>query len=232
MPDASVASLARYPVKSLRGERVDELALEGRGAVGDRAWAVYTADGGIGSGKNSRRFRHVDGLLDWSARVEGAQVVLRSPAGREAQAGSAEADALLSEALGQPLSVRREADVSHFDDSPLHAVTTSSHRALESWLGGPVDLRRFRANLVLDVDGSAFVDARWIGRTIRVGDAAVLSIPAAMPRCVMVNAASGELARDGRILKTLGEHTGTEFGVMVEVLRPGVVRQGDPVHPL
>ncbi|HEV2887924.1 MAG TPA: MOSC N-terminal beta barrel domain-containing protein [Jatrophihabitans sp.] len=59
----TVALLARYPVKSMRGEQLASAEVERRGLVGDREWAVYTPDGGIGSGKSSRRFRRVDGLL-------------------------------------------------------------------------------------------------------------------------------------------------------------------------
>ena len=33
---ATVAGLWRYPVKSMRGERLDEMALTRRGAIGDR----------------------------------------------------------------------------------------------------------------------------------------------------------------------------------------------------
>jgi uncharacterized protein YcbX len=51
----TVAQLARYPVKSMAGERLGEATVEHRGLVGDRGWAVYTADGGIGSGKRTRR---------------------------------------------------------------------------------------------------------------------------------------------------------------------------------
>lgn len=41
-----------------------------RGLEGHRTWAVHTADGGIGSGKTTRRFRRVDGLPALAARLE------------------------------------------------------------------------------------------------------------------------------------------------------------------
>jgi len=46
----TVALLARYPVKSMRGETLEHVEVEPRGLSGDRGWAVYTDDGGIGSG--------------------------------------------------------------------------------------------------------------------------------------------------------------------------------------
>ena len=42
-----VALLARYPVKSLCGEVLDEVEVGPRGLAGDRGWAVYSEDGGI-----------------------------------------------------------------------------------------------------------------------------------------------------------------------------------------
>ena len=37
---ATVAELWRYPVKSMRGERLDEMVLTERGPVGDRLYAM------------------------------------------------------------------------------------------------------------------------------------------------------------------------------------------------
>ncbi len=57
MPDplGSVAEVWRYPVKSLRGERLDGAACSARGIDQDRRGAVLGADGRIGSGKTTRR---------------------------------------------------------------------------------------------------------------------------------------------------------------------------------
>ena len=54
-----VASLHRYPVKSLLGEDLDELTLDERGVVGDRLWSVRTRADKIGSGKSTSRFEAV-----------------------------------------------------------------------------------------------------------------------------------------------------------------------------
>jgi uncharacterized protein YcbX len=49
------------------GEGLDRADITPRGVAGDRQWAVRTPDGGIGSGKTTRRFRRVDGLLGFRA---------------------------------------------------------------------------------------------------------------------------------------------------------------------
>ena len=61
----AVTRLWRYPVKSMRGEQIGQALVDRRGLVGDRRFAVWDAEGRFGSCKNSRRFRRMDGLLDF-----------------------------------------------------------------------------------------------------------------------------------------------------------------------
>ncbi|WP_223836253.1 MOSC N-terminal beta barrel domain-containing protein [Streptomyces venezuelae] len=63
-----IERLWRYPVKSTGGERLQRVEVDERGLAGDRLFAVRDADGRFGSGKNTRRFRRMDGLLHLSSR--------------------------------------------------------------------------------------------------------------------------------------------------------------------
>jgi hypothetical protein len=227
----AVSLLARYPVKSMRGEQLARAEVEPRGLAGDREWAVYTPDGGIGSGKSSRRFRRIDGLLGFRASLDGADgtaPLIESPAGERFRADEPMADELLSTALGQPLRLGREAGVRHHDDSGLHLVTTAAIRQVAELLGDAVDVARFRPNFVLDVPGMGFVEDGWIGRELRLGNEVVIRLGTGMPRCVMVDLPQGPLGRDGRILKLLGRERQLLLGLKAEVVRGGTVRQGDP----
>lgn len=222
--------LRRYPVKSVGGESLRHAGATPRGLVGDRIWAVYTDDGFIGSGKSSYRFRHVEGLLGVRARLAGERPVLELPDGTTATAGDPDTDRRLSELLGRPLSLRPETTASHHDASPLHLVTTASLRLLEQRLGEPVDVRRLRPNLVLDVPGDGFVEDAWQGRELRVGADVVLAVGAGMQRCAMVNAAQIGLAHDARLLKLIAKEHDLDLGLQVTVVRPGPIAVGDPVH--
>jgi uncharacterized protein YcbX len=119
-----VAALTRYPVKSLVGEPLTAAQIEQRGVVGDRTWAVYTEDGGIGSGKTTRRFRRVDGLLGLSATTDGDAPVVRTPDGRSAVAGTPDADALVSATLDRPLRLAAETAVPHHDSARTSSWTS------------------------------------------------------------------------------------------------------------
>jgi uncharacterized protein YcbX len=231
VPAGTVAMLARYPVKSMLGERLERAEIEPRGVVGDRTWAVYTPDGGIGSGKSSRRFRRVDGLLGCQAGLDapaGAVPVIETPAGHRFRADAPQADELLSAALRQPLRLGREADVRHHDASGLHLVTTAGLRRLAELLGDAVDVARFRPNVVLDVPGADFVEDGWTGRELRLGSEVVIRLGVGMPRCVMVDLPQGSLGQDGRILKLLAQEHELLLGLKAEVVRGGTVRLGDP----
>ena len=110
----TVAALYRYPVKSTAGETLDVAEVDGRGLAHDRAWALYTEDGRLGSGKTSRRFRKMDGLLGWRSAMsewpEDDRPWLRAPDGARHRAGDAATDAALATAFGQPVALRAEID--------------------------------------------------------------------------------------------------------------------------
>ena len=216
-----VAQLARFPVKSLRGEVLDEVEVGHRGLAGDRGWAVYTDDG-IGSGKSTRRFRRVDGLLDLRATLDGTCPVVEFP-GATLAADDPAASHLLSATVGRSVTLRPEGEVPHHDESPVHVITTGALRDLAAVLGAPVDPARFRANLLLDTAES---DADWEGRELRLGGDVVLRIGPGMPRCVMVDLPQRGLERDGRILRALAAGDLT-FGRQAHVVSGGTLRRAD-----
>lgn len=225
----AVAAVYRYPVKSLRGEELEHAEVEARGLVGDRLWAVRDPDGKLGSGKSSRRFRQMDGLLDLRARYDGDTPVVAFPDGREHSGPGEAVERALSAHVGRPVRLAREGDVAHHDDGPVHLVTTASLRHLARALGEDVDVRRFRPNLLVDTPGlEGLVEDGWVGRELTVGEVR-LRVVAPMPRCVMTTQAQGDLPADPRVLRTVTDLNDTDFGVLAEVLRPGRVQVGDPV---
>jgi uncharacterized protein YcbX len=225
-----LAAVHRYPVKSLSGETLDEVLLDARGLVGDRLWSVRDPDGKLGSGKSSRRFRAMPGLLDLVARYDGDVPVIELPDGRVVRGDDAAVHEALSAYVGRPVTLGREDDVSHFDDGPVHLVTTASLATLARHHGRHVDVRRFRPNLVVDTgDAVGFVEQGWLGRQVAVGEA-VLEVVAPMPRCVMVTQPQRDLPPDDGLLRRVTDVAGMDFGVLAEVVTPGRVAVGDAVR--
>lgn len=228
-----VRSLHRYPVKSLSGETLPRAAVDLRGVAGDRAWAVRDPDGKLGSGKSSRRFRKMDGLLALVAVYEDDVPVIELEDGTTYRGDDPAVHEALSAYVGRPVTLARESDVSHFDDGPVHLLTSASLRRLEAARGAPVEASHFRPNLVLDSDsGDGFVEEAWVGRRLAVGQDLVLAIRATMPRCVMVTLPQRGLAGDAELLRTTTDANRGDLGVVADVVTPGVVEVGDEARLL
>jgi uncharacterized protein YcbX len=127
--------------------------------------------------------------------------------------------------------LERKDGISHFDEGPIHLLTSASLAQLETARGMPVDARRLRPNLVVETgQGIGFVEHEWIGRRVAVGSDVVLWIRSKMPRCVMVNLAQTDLAADRDLLTTATTATGAAVGVVADVLSCGGVAMGDQLR--
>jgi uncharacterized protein YcbX len=234
-----VLELWRYPVKSLQGERLTEAEAGPHGFRGDRRWALFDADTGLGL-----TARRVPDLLFATGRLRadgGAEIVL--PGG-----GVTGDDAVLSRWLGRPVEPRPATAVDGapvyespdddeertgrwhrwegasvaFHDIPDFRVSLVSTGTLGAW-----DRRRFRANVLLDGAGEDALP----GTRVRLGSA-VLAVGGGIPRCVMVTRPQpGGLGRDTDVLKTIHRERGGEFAVGAAVVSAGTIRPGDAVEP-
>jgi uncharacterized protein YcbX len=227
----AVVALWRYPVKSMQGEACPALALDPRGVVGDRRFAVRDAQGKLGSGKDTRRFRNIQGLAAFQASYRNEIAQIQFPSGEILAADDPRLDGALSGALGQPVQLAREAEIKHQDAGALHLVTLDALATLRGHT--PEDLadpRRFRPNLVLSTLAEWPAPA-WLGKHLRIGDVE-LKVTALTERCAMVGFAQPDLPSAPQLLRHLTQAHGGCFGVYADVIRPGVLRHGDPVSEL
>jgi len=116
----------------------------------------------------------------------------------------------------------------YFDAYPLLVLTTAAldemqRRAPEQLF----DVRRFRPNLVLEVEGPTepFSELAWAGHSLRLGEAE-LELELGCPRCVMVTRGFDDLPQDPRVMRALVSETGGELGIYASVAVPGGVRRG------
>jgi uncharacterized protein YcbX len=119
-----------------------------------------------------------------------------------------------------------------FDLATIHVLTTATiNRLRELYPEGRFEVRRFRPNIVVRPDdGDAdFVEDKWVGRELRLGDEVVLEITEPCPRCVMTTLPQGDLPKDSGILRTAARHHDVNVGVYAEVRQAGIVRRGDAV---
>ena len=231
-----IAEIRRYPVKSLLGELLPAAPVGSRGLDGDRLWAVRDAEGKFGSGKNTRRFRRMDGLagLRACAGPDVPEVVM--PDGRRFAADDPASFAAVSEHLGRPVTLAREAEIAHHDEGPVSLITTAGLQRLADLTGTRVESTRFRANLLIDVPGAAvpgddLPENSWLGRPLRIGTSVVLRPQRPLTRCSMIDMAQDGLPERHDLLKLLAGASDLTFGVWATVLHPGTVTLGDPCGP-
>jgi uncharacterized protein YcbX len=248
--DMRVAQLWRHPVKSLQGEQLTQAVVDGDGIRGDRAWGVRDeATGRILTGRREPR------LLLASARLDGEVPEMHLPTGETRRGSGPDTDAALSRWLDAPVTLvaaatQPPASAEYFADATddasapiewtmppgrfvdnmhVHVLTTASLAAGKTLRpDGDWDARRFRPNVLIEADGAAWLEDRWCGHIIRIGE---VELDARQPciRCTMVTRPQPELERDLDIYKTLARHHSGNLGVWATVRVPGTIRAGDNI---
>lgn len=234
-----VAQLWRYPVKSMQGESVDSLEVLGERVPGDREWGVRDSVTGV-----VLTGRTAGALLHAHARIEGESVRITFPDGREVREGDEHTDLALSSYVGQPVHlVRAKPDEqarfampdaqwqsvagSFNDGSPVHVLTTASLRAGAGLHPtGAWDVRRFRPNLLIDVDGDDFVEDAWT--SIRIGDVE-LEVYKRTTRCPMTARSQPGLDDDLAVPRSLARNRTAKLGVYARVKAAGTIDAGADV---
>src|SRR4051812_9128675 len=113
------------------------------------------------------------------------------------------------------------------DLAPVHLLSSTSLASL-SPTGEPYDVRRFRPNVLVDVDRpqEQFPETSWVGGNVDVGTATMhLTIPTI--RCVVATRPQPGLDTDRGITRQLSDRTDRFLGVYADVTRPGSIRVGD-----
>lgn len=102
----AVGALFRYPVKSMLGEKVEEIILTTEGTLGDRAWAVRETSGRIATAKKWANMLSFRALYDSPPTAEAiAPVTIVFPDGSKIHAADPDASARLTAILGRPVSL-------------------------------------------------------------------------------------------------------------------------------
>lgn len=99
----AVASLMRYPVKSMLGEEVDAVDVAAGGVSGDRAYALIDDETGkVVSAKRPRRWGRI---FELTATREGDDVIVAFPDGRRVSIHDSHLPRSLSDFFGRDVSV-------------------------------------------------------------------------------------------------------------------------------
>jgi hypothetical protein len=224
-----VAAVRRYPVKSMAPDPVPSAEVSWHGVAGDRRWA-FVRERGEESGFPWLTIRDRPDMVRYRPRFgdperpNASPVVVTAPTGTEFDVTD---PALAAELGGGVRAVKL--DRGTFDTLPLSLITTQSAGGLGALAGRPIDVGRFRPNVLIDAHGgNAFPEDDWTGCTLRIGDALV-RVDARDKRCVVVNVDPTTAERDPIVLRTIARRRTSRLGVYATTARPGRVAVGDPV---
>jgi len=206
-----VASLWRYPVKSLAGEQISNAVLSPDGIPGDRIVRVRGPEG-VRTSRRQYRLIGLRGTLDAGGR----------PLINGHRWDGPEAIALVKEAAGRDAWLEAWEGVDRFDILPLLVATDGAVAAFGR------DVRRLRPNIVISgVEGLA--ERGWSGARLRIGDA-VVRLDSLRGRCHMTTIDPDTLHVDAGVLRDIVRRFDGKLALNAEVERPGRIRVGDPVR--
>ena len=247
-----------YPVKSTMGHAVASATVEARGLQGDRRWMIVDETGRFITQREQARMRLIHArFTDGQVRLQAdgfGEIVLAVDDERldvtvwkdrvSARLATPAVQAWVSTVLGvnaravmmdehseraaDPHYAQVEDVVSFADGFPLLLISVASLAELNTRLAKPVDMRRFRPNLVVQ-GATAFAEDGW--RSIRI-DGLRFDVVKPCSRCVLTtrDPDSGELDTEREPLRTLSQYRrqsgGVMFGQNLIARDHGVIRSG------
>ena len=256
---ATVESLWRYPVKSMRGEELDEMFAGYSGVYGDRLFAFKSSASPKGfpylTGREQRqmlryrpRFRDPDKAArpinlteaesmsanPVSADLADLMVDVETPTGETIAIDDPKLIDMLREGIGEQhhLTLLRS-ERAMTDCRPVSIFSLQSARQLAEETGTPVDKRRFRANVYVDLTSAeGFAENEFVGRSLRIGPKVVVTILERDPRCMMITLDPDTAEKTPAILKKVAQAHDGMAGVYGAVMVEGMLHKGDSVELL
>jgi len=204
-----VSELWRYPVKSLKGEALQQAEIAPLGIPGDREIVVRSLAGRLFTSRAKPK------LLGLRAELgpNGVPIINGHPW------NSAEALALVSAAVDEPARLEQVPQPQGFDILPLLIATDGAVKAIN------IDQRRLRPNIL--ISGVNGLDERtWVGDIIAIGDVRIRAVKL-RERCVMTTYDPDTQVQDRSVLLRIVREFDGVAALDCSVIEPGVIRVGD-----
>jgi uncharacterized protein YcbX len=231
-----VEAIFRYPVKSMRGERLEVAKLGWHGLDGDRRLAFRRINDHSGfpwltAGK-------LPGLVlfDPQRREDGAQGDLpthvRTPDGEEMPVFGEDLAVEVGRRYGAPVEMMQ---LNHgiFDDASISVIASDTVREIGRLAGQSRDVRRFRPNVVVRLLRPVpFQEDEWLGGVLSFGeadDAPAITVTLRDVRCSMVNLDPDSASSAPEVLKAVVRANQNNAGIYGAVTRIGQLAVGQTI---
>jgi uncharacterized protein len=230
-----VEAIFRYPVKSMRGERLEEVELGWHGLEGDRRLAFRRMNERGGSPWLTASklpelllfapFRRGSADGDLPSHV-------RTPNGEEMPVFSEDLAAELGRRYGAPVQMMH---LKHgiFDDACISVIAFDTVREVARLAGVDPDVRRFRPNVVVRLLRSVpFQEDEWLGGVLSFGegnDGPAIATTMHDVRCSMVNLDPDSASAAPEVMKAIVRANANKAGIYGTVTHIGRVSVGQPI---
>lgn len=204
-----VAEIWRYPVKSLKGERVQETEVTVNGIPGDREIVVLNERGRIITSRSRPKLLGLHGQLGAGGMITINGLPWDSP----------EALALVRDATGEPAQLVQVPQPQAFDILPLLVATDGAARFLN------IDHRRLRPNIFL-ADVPELEERQWPGRVLKIGEVRIEMVKL-RERCVMTTYDPDTQVQDRSVLLRIVRELDGTTALDSSVGTPGMIHEGD-----
>ncbi|HEX8147247.1 MAG TPA: MOSC domain-containing protein [Pyrinomonadaceae bacterium] len=255
----TVESLWRYPIKSMSGETMTEVFMGFSGIYGDRCFAFKNSSARKGFPylnatvqeqmlRYRPQFRYPEraakppnlveamsiapGVTPANAEPDDLSLDVLTPSGAVVAVDDPALIEMLVEGLrGENHLTLVRSDRALTDCRPVSLISLQTVRQVEEGLRIPIDKRRFRANIYLDLAaGDGFAEDELVGRRLRIGPSAVLMVLERDPRCKMISLDPDTGEHNPEVLRKVAKAHANFAGVYCAVLVEGILTKGDSIR--
>src|SRR5712675_2191932 len=231
-----VEAIFRYPVKSMRGERLEAADLGWHGLDGDRRLAFRRIDDR--SGFPWLTASKLPDLLRFAPHrhEDGAQgdlpTHIRTPDGEEMPVFGEDLATEVGRRYGAPVQMMQ---LKHgiFDEASISVIASDTVREIGRLAGRTLDVRRFRPNvLVRLLRPVPFQEDEWVGGVLSFGegdDAPAITVTMRDVRCSMVNLDPDSASPAPEVMKAVVGANQNTAGIYGAVTRTGRLEVGQPI---
>ncbi|WP_400241566.1 MOSC domain-containing protein [Niallia sp. JL1B1071] len=230
----TIQNIMRYPVKSFTGEYLSKARIMSYGIYGDRSHAFID---------RTNRDKHLTitqfpEMVTYKAQFLGEESLEQFPKLKVTARDGAEYE-WNEKALLERLEKETNRALEAITYSPIHVpfpaievdnillISTEALAELSSSYGEPIDERRFRGNIIYDLQEMGIKEQDIIGKQIKIGSEVILEINQYCERCMIITVDPKTGTRQPNLLKQIVKERKNHFGVYARVIKTGTIHAGD-----
>jgi len=233
---ATVTQLFHYPVKSMRGQSIQEARLGWHGFTGDRRFA-FTRTGNT-SGLPFLSARECPGIILYQAAFidpehpDRSPIAVTTPSGQILPLDSPQLVQELEALYGGRIHLS-QLWRGTFDSMDVSLISGNAIISTSAAVGQPLEVERFRPNIVVtSMETKAYPEDKWVGELLIFGerqDSARIRANRKDLRCTIVNLDPSTAERSPDVLREIARNRRNLLGVYGSAERTGTIKVGDTV---